>query len=235
MEIITLKITNYKEKDGIIEAISPDGVISLLCRGLFDPKSKNALLNNPLTIADVETSSGKYKYPVVSASSLIVSPLKANADLTYMSVVMLIQEATNFLLGEEEKPLIFDFLKRTIEDLRKGTNPLKIAVSYLAKVLKISGYDFGVSECVMCGSKKNIVTFSFNDGGFICGNCYTQDIPKLFNKAQMFALREAFLSENTSICDTDIGDDELVFLVHKFKEFIHDSYGYHLKATDLLK
>ena len=181
MEIITLKITNYKEKDGIIEAISPDGVISLLCRGLYDPKSKNAILNNPLTIADVETSSGKYKYTVISGSLLINSPMKTGADLTYMSIVMLLQEATNFLLGEEEKPLIYYFLKGTIEELKKGINPLKIAISYLSKVLKISGYDFGVNECVMCGSKKNIVTFSFNDGGFICCNCYTPDIPKLFN------------------------------------------------------
>ena len=193
MEIITLKITNYKEKDGIIEAISPDGVISLLCRGLYDPKSKNAILNNPLTIADVETSSGKYKYPVISGSMLINSPMKTGADLTYMSIVMLLQEATNFLLGEEEKPLIYNFLKGAIEELRKGINPLKIAISYLSKVLKISGYDFGVNECVMCGSKKNIVTFSFNDGGFICGNCYTPDIPKLFNKAQMLLSTQTFV------------------------------------------
>lgn len=234
MEIITLKITNYKEKDGIIEAISPDGVISLLCRGIFDPKSKNAILNNPLTIADIETSSGKYKYPVISGSMLITSPINPRADLKYMATVMLINEATNFLLGEEEKGLIYSYLKATIEDLKNGTNPYKIAISYLSKVLKISGYDFGVNECVMCGSKKNIVTFSFNDGGFICGNCYTPDIPKLFNKTQMFALREAFLSENTSLCHTEISDEELVFLLHKFKEFIHDSYGYHLKALDLI-
>ena len=234
MEIITLRITNYKEKDGIIEGITPKGVVSLLCRGIFDPKSKNAPLNNPLVIADIETSEGKYKYPVIKSSMLISSPINPRADLKYMAVLMLLNEVTNYLLSEEEKPLIYEFLKTTIEDLKKGTNPYKIAIIYLAKILKISGYDFGVNECVLCGSKKSIVTFSFSDGGFVCANCYTPDIPRLFNKAQMFALREAFLSPNTAITHTEISDEELVFLLHKFKEFIHDSYGYTLKSLDLI-
>lgn len=235
MEIITLRITNYKEKDGIIEAISPDGVISLLCRGVFDPKSKNALLNNPLTIVDVETSSGKYKYPVINSSMLICSPINPHADLKYMSILMLIVEATNFLLGEDEKGEIYEFLKSTINELKNGINPYKIAISYLAKVLKISGYDFGVTECVMCGNKKNIVTFSFSDGGFICQNCYTPDIPKLFNGNQMLAIRESFLSEQVYISHVDISDEELIFVLNKFKEFIFDSYGYNLKSFDLIK
>ena len=235
MEIITLKITNYKEKDGIIEAISKDGVISLLCRGIFDPKSKNALLNNPLTIADVETSEGRYKYPVVSSSLLVTSPINPHASLTYMAVLMLINESVNYLLSEDEKPSIYDYLKRTIEELKNGTNPLKISIVFLAKILRLSGYDFGVNECVMCGGKKNIVTFSFNDGGFICANCYTPDIPKVFNKNQMLALREAFLTDESSLIHTEISDEEMMFILHKFKEFIHDSYGYSLKSLDLLK
>ena len=234
MEIITLKITNYKEKDGIIEAISSDGVISLLCRGIFDPKSSNACLNNPLTVADIETSEGKYKYPVVKSSMLISSPINPHADLKYMSVLMLISEATNFLLSNEEKHVIYDHLKATIETLKKDVNPYRIAISYLAKILKISGYDFGVNECVMCGSKKNIVTFSFADGGFICGKCYTSDIPIYFNKNQMFAIREAFVTDGTTIFYPDLSDEELIYILHKFKEFILDSYGYKLKSLDLI-
>ena len=234
MEIITLRITNYKEKDGIIEALSLDGVMTLLCRGLFDPKSKNAFLNNPLTIADIETSEGKYKYPVIKSSMLINTPINPHADLKYMSVLMLIVEATNFLLSEDEKPAIYEYLKSTITEMKKGTNPYKIAISYLAKVLKNSGYDFGVNECVLCGSKKGIATFSFSDGGFICANCYTPDIPKLFNKTQMLALRESFLNKEAYISHTEISDEELVFVLHKFKEFIHESYGYKLKSFDLI-
>ena len=234
MEIIVLKITAYKEKDGIIDAISEDNEMSFLVRGIFDPKSKNAFLNNPLTIADVDFSEGKYKYPVVKSSLLIQTPINPLSDLRYMSSLMMINEATNFLLSEEEKPSIYHQLKEAIQDLKSGTNPLKIVVAYLAKILKISGYDFDVQGCVFCGSKKNIVTFSFADGGFICGNCYTPDIPKLFNKNQMLAIREAFLTDKSSI-SLAISDEELLFVLNQFAEFIHDSYGYKLKSLDIIK
>ena len=87
----------------------------------------------------------------------------------------------------------------------------------------------------MCGSKKNIVTFSFTDGGFICQDCYTPDIPREFNSRQMLAIREAFLTTEASLTNKDITDEELNFIIDKFFEFIFDSYGYRIKAYDLLK
>ena len=234
MEIIVLKVTAYKEKDGIIDAISEDGEMSFLVRGVFDPKSKNAFINNPLTIADVDFSEGKYKYPVIKSSMLIESPIIPHSDLRYMGTLMMINEVTNFLLSEDEKPAIYSQLKKTIIDLKTGINPLRILISYLANILKISGYDFDVQGCVFCGNRKNIVTFSFPDGGFICGDCYTPDIPKVFNKNQMLAIREAFLTKNTSISQ-DINDDELLFVLSEFCNFIHDAYGYKIKSLDLIK
>lgn len=233
MEIIVLRISNYKEKDGIVDAINIDEKISFLVRGLFDPKSKNAFLNNPLTVADVEFSEGKYKYPVIKSSALISSPINPHADLRYMSVIMGIAEATNYLLADEEKHLMYEDLLKAIKELKSGINPLKILVSYLAKILKISGYDFEINECIMCGNRKGIVTFSFNDGGFICENCYTPDIPRLFNKNQMLTIRESFASNLASV-QTEIEDVELVFVINKFFEFISDSYGYNMKAKDLI-
>ena len=234
MEIIVLKITPYKEKDGIIDAINEESKMSFLVRGLFDPKSKNAFLNNPLTIADIEISEGKYKYPIIKSSLLIKSPINPRADLRYMSSLLIIAEATNYLLSEEEKSEIYPFLKATIEEMKNGVNPLKILISYLAKVLKISGYNFEVNECIKCGGKKNIVTFSFSEGGFICNNCYTIDVQKLFNKNQMLVIRESFGFDNPSISNDEVNDEELLFVINKFIEFIYDSYGYKIKSFDLL-
>ena len=234
MEIIVTRITTYKEKDGIVDSISGDGKMSFLVRGLFDPKSKNALLNNPLTIADVETSEGKYKYPVITSSMLLTSPINPHSDLRYMASLMMISEATNYLLSDDEKPTIYNYLKNTINELKQNENPLRVVASYLGTILKISGYDFEINGCVMCGNKKSIVTFSFDDGGFICSNCYTPDIPKLFNKNQMLALREAFSTSSYTINGKDINDDELKFILFKFGEFIEDSYGYKIKSFDLL-
>ena len=237
MEIIVLKITQYKEKDGIIDAISKDGKHTFLVRSLFDPKNKNAGLNNPLTIADVElnTNSARYQHDIVSSSIVLFTPVILQPNLLHMASIMLINEATNFLLDDEEKPEMFTDLVETIHELKKNDNPLKVVIPYLAKILKISGYDFEVSECITCGSKKNIVTFSFNDGGFICQDCYSDDIPREFNRQQMLTIREAFLTKGAAITNNEITNEELMFIINKFFEFIFDSYGYRMKAFDLLK
>ena len=235
MEIIILKISPYKEKDGIVDAISEEGHMSFLLRGVFDPKNKNAALNNPLTIAEVELAESKYKYPIIKSSMVLVNPINLHYDLSYMAVIMMITEATLVMLNEEEKPLIYQRLTNTIKELKEGISPLKIAVSYISRILQISGYDFQVNECVKCGSKKNIATFSFNDGGFICSNCYTPDVPILFNKNQMLAIRESFNSEDTHLSNDEITDEEIIFLLHKFFEFIYDSFNYKMKSADLFK
>ena len=237
MEIIILKVTHYKEKDGIIDAISKEGKHTLLVRSILDPKSKNAVLNNPLTIADVElsTNNARYNHDVVSSSMVLFTPINPQADLQYMSCLMLINEVTNFLLSDDEKPMIYDDLANAIYEIKKHPIPLKVVIPYIAKILRISGYDFGVDECVMCGTRKNIVTFSFADGGFICQDCYTPDIPKQFNRNQMLTIREAFSTKTSSITNNDITDEEMLFILDKFFEFIFDSYGYKVKAFDLLK
>ena len=237
MEIIILKINQYKEKDGIIDAISKEGKHTFLVRSLFDPKNKNAGLNNPLTIADVELgpNNGRYQHDVISSSIVLFTPVIPQANLLHMSSIMLINEVTNFLLSDEEKPEMYFDLVNTIHELKKNNNPLKVVLPYLAKICKISGYDFEVNECITCGSKKKIVTFSFNDGGFICENCYTDDIPREFNRQQMLTIREAFLTKEPAIKNQEISDEELMFIIDKFFEFIFDSYGYRIKAFDLLK
>ena len=237
MEIIVLKINQYKEKDGILDAISKEGKHTFLVRGLYDPKSKNAGLNNPLTIADIELSpnNGRYQYDIISSSVILFTPVNPQSNLSHMASIMLINEVTNFLLSDEEKIEIYDDLLATIHEIKKNENPFKVVIPYLAKILKISGYDFEVSECINCGTRKNVITFSFNDGGFICEKCYNPDIPREFNRQQMLVIREAFLTKEAALTNKEVRDDELMFVIDKFFEFIFNSYGYRVKAFDLLK
>lgn len=235
MEIIITRITNYKEKDGIIDAICKDGKTSFLVRSLFDPKNKNAALNNVLTVADVETSEGKYKYPIITGSKIVLSPINPHADLKYMSVIMGMAEAINQLLNDEEQVELYEPIIDSLKALKNDVNPYEVFIPFLAKVLSISGYDFDVNQCVFCGGKKQILTFSFDDGGFICQNCYLNDIPKPFNKNQLIALRQSFFKKTISIEDKLLKDDELSFIIDKFLEFIYNSFGYKMKVKELIK
>ena len=154
MRVVVISITPYKEKDGIVNAISKDETITFLVRGLLGPNSKNAALNTNLVIADIELQEGNYKYPVLKSSTVITSPIKLTNDYYYLSSLMLVNEVTKNLLQDEEKTLIFNDLVGTIEALKNKNNPWMPTLIYLAKIFKISGYEFEVNKCVFSVIKR---------------------------------------------------------------------------------
>ena len=234
MKIIVLSITQYKEKDGIVDAISENGDITFLAKGIFDPKNKNAALNNSLVTADIELQEGNYKYPVLKTSSVIDNPMKLQNDLDYLTSLMLIAEMTKQLLQDEEKTLVFNSLLAAIHALKQAETPWAILLAYTAKILKVSGYEFEVNRCVFCGTTSNIVTFSFNDGGFVCQDCVEEDTERDLTKEQMLLIRAAFNVDDISTIKYNCKKEDALKVLSKFLEFISDSYGVTLKSTSLL-
>lgn len=233
MEIIILRISHAKEKDAVINALTRDGEQTLYVRGLYDPKSKNASLNNNLTIADVEISESKYGCPIVTHTKIIRYPFNINESIQYAMALFAITEATNNLLNENEKAVIFDDLYGTIVTLTEHADPFKVVLTYYTKILKVSGYNMEVNNCVKCGSKEEIVAFSFDEGGFICKNCWSPEIPRIFNKTQMLVIREAFRTKNYCIKNSNISEYDVRTIIHKMCEFIYDSYGYFMHTREL--
>lgn len=234
MKIIVLSITPYKEKDGIIDAISENGDVTFLAKGIFDPKSKNAALNNILVTADIELSDGKYKYPFLKSSSIIENPMKVDNDYYYLSCLLLIAEATKQLLQDEEKIRIFDSLISSVHQLKNAKQPWEILLVYFAKLLSVGGYQLEVNSCVFCGSKKEIVAFSFADGGFVCQNCLNPQMERDLTKEQMLLIRSSFNTQDINKIAFTCSKEDALVVINKFFDFIKESFGVYLKSASLI-
>ena len=234
MKIIVLSITPYKEKDAIIDALSENGDFTFLAKGIYNPKSKNAGLNNILVTADIETNEGNYKYPVLKTADIIDSPMKVTNDFYYLSSIMMIAEATKLLLQDEEKVQIFSTLATAIHLLKAVEQPWEILLAYMANLLKVGGYDFEVNKCVLCGTKHEILTFSFNDGGFVCKKCFEEDMVNDLTVDQMWLIRSAFNTRDLSKISFKANKEDALKVLSKFLEFIKDSYGVTLKSAALI-
>lgn len=234
MKIVVLSITPYKEKDGIIDAISEKGDITFTAKGIFDPKNKNAALNNALTIADIELQEGKYKYPLLKNASIVANPMKIKSDYYYLASIMLIGELTKSLLQDEEKERIFNSLLSTLICLKNVEKPWAILLSYIANLLAITGYEFSVNECVFCGSKQKIATFSFNDGGFVCQNCLQEDMLRDLSKEQMLLIRNAFNYKEAEKANYPVEEKDAKIVLNKLFEFISESFGIKIKSRELI-
>lgn len=234
MKIIVISINSYKEKDAIVSAISEGESITFLARGVKDPKSKNATLNNILTVADIELMDGDFKYPILKGSKPIDSSLKMNMDAEYLSSLMLIDEMVINLFPEEERYMMFPYLEKALKNIKETNDWLMTLLIFMAHVIRLGGFQLEVNRCVLCGSRNKIVAFSFVDGGFICQNCYNDDIIHDLNKSQMLLLREIVNSTDYHLKTSDYLLDDIKTLFTKFIQFIEEAFGYHFRNLRLL-
>ena len=234
MKIIVLSISPYKEKDAIVTAINEEETITFLARGIKDPKSKNSALNNILTVADIELMDGDFKYPILKGSKPLTSSLKIGMDAEYLSSLMLVDEMVLNLFPEEERYLVFPYLEKALENIKTSNDWMMTLLVLMSHIIRLGGFQLEVNRCVMCGSKSKIVAFSFVDGGFICQNCYSDEIVHDLNKAQMLLLREVVNSSDYHLRSSDYLFDDVKALFIKFIQFIEEAFGYHFKNLRLL-
>ena len=234
MKIIVLSISSYKEKDAVISAISEDQFITFLVRGINNPKSKNIAINNPLTIADIELMDGNFKYPVLKSSKQLFTPMRIDMDSKYLGSLLFINEVVNYLFPDEDKPKMFKTVEDSVTALKKSKDWLMVLLLFMAQVIRLGGFELEVNQCVNCGSKKNIVAFSFDEGGFICQNCFDESLGRDLNKDQMILLRKVCNARDMHLLDSGYNHEEALFLFEKFIHFMEEAFGYHFKNLRLL-
>ena len=234
MKVIVLTINPYKEKDAVVTAVNENETITFLVKGLKNPRSKNAALNNLLTIADIELMDGNFKHPVLKSSKPLFSSLKVDMDAEYLTSLLIIDEMMLNLLPEEDQHLAFSYLENALENLRKNSDWLMTLLLFMSHIVRLGGFQLEVNKCVMCGATKNIVAFSFNDGGFICQNCYQPEMGKDLSKDQMLLLRKIVNCRDYRLQGADYAREDMMVLLAKFTNYIEETFGYHFKNMRLL-
>lgn len=236
MKVIILNQTKYKEKDCIYSCISENEFFSFQAKGALETKSQFVFLNNPLTVADIDLlQDGRYKYKVAKSASIVSVPYKGSDKLDYLFTVSAVAELTIKALLDEEKHLLYEDLLEVLNALRAEKDPLMVLNIFVARILKLSGTQFEVDKCVSCGARSDIVAFSFEDGGFVCRKCATNDTKRDLLPAQMKIVRYAFKAKDYSCTQTEeYSKVDKIYVLKKFKDFLNESLGVDIKSIDAL-
>lgn len=241
MKIIVLSTSKYKEKDLIVNAISEDQVISFKARGGLEAKSPFAFLSNELTVAEVEFSGPEtYKNRILKSAMMISSPLQYSDSLDKLFTIKIVSEITNKASFDEENNEAYIYYPEIIKFLTglsfEHFNPYVFTMIYLSKALKMLGNGLVVDKCVRCGGTKDIVAFSFDEGGFICKNCYDPNIDNNdLNVNQMKLIRFASSVPDYSYpFNYEISEGECKALLEKMADFCNDIVGLRIENLKLL-
>ena len=231
VEGIVIRLNQYKEKDAMVSVLTKDGMVSFLARGILNPSSKNASSCLLFAYSNFTLNSKQDKL-TLTQGKLIKSYYHLYESLESMASIQLVSELIIKCL-DEDNGRIYHYLLNMLDKLSSNFDSITLSLICIAQIIKESGYALEFNECVKCGTKKDIVSFSFNEGGFICLNCLTnKDIIK--SPTMLKTYRYVFRVEPESMDKYQLNRKVSLELIDSFCEYLSSCFALkEIKALDI--
>ena len=229
-----LSETSYGETSKIINVWTKEyGIIGIMCKGAKSLKSKNRVSTMRFSYArfNIYLKQGKLS-TLISAD--VINPLKKiRSDITLIGYISYLTELTEQVIKQNNDSSLYDDFINAILKIEEGLDPLVITNILEIKYLEKLGVLFNLDECVLCGSKNNIVTIDSDKGGFICLNCLTNEV--IVDKKAIKMLRMYYYINIKSITNIKV-EVNIKNTINKFLDMYYDRYtGLYLNSKNFLK
>lgn len=194
LDVVILKVTDYKEHDALVSTVSADyGVMTFIAKGLLKPESKNASACQPFSEASLTYDQQEGKgLQVLHSASLIASHRSLREDLSKQSAMAVIAELCTHILDDNyDRQLSLDVyrtLLMCIESLETSDKVLQVLSFFMVRTLEWLGIEPQVDECTVCGDTK-INSISMDEGGFVCQDCQKELQTPIFTSEFLYAFR----------------------------------------------
>ena len=128
---------------------------------------------------------------------------------------------------------IFDIYIDTINKIEEGLNPMVMMNILEIKLLDYLGVGINLNGCAKCGTTKNIITIDPDIGGYICKDCYTNEI--IYDEKVRKMLRMYYLVDIKSVSDLKI-NDYVIEAINRFLSVYYDRYtGLYIHSKKFLE
>lgn len=232
---IVLRVSEFKEADAMVNAIGEKGFFSFFARGIRKISSKNAPATQPFSYSEFSL----FQSGSASLSLKEASPLRfygaMDESLVSSFFLSFLQEVSLKVVQEDEAASCFPYLKGVLDRFRAGQDPLALGLLYFAKVLSIGGYGLEVGECVRCHGKKGIVSLSYEEGGFLCSDCFDPDNDEKTPIRHLQIARFLFRCGIEDFPRAEWSGEESLAFYQNLADYFESQTGMRLKSISLLK
>ncbi len=231
---IIIKETPYSETSKILNVLTSDGhVIGIMAKGARSMKSKIRSCTSLFTYGVFDVYYKENKLSTLISVDIINDLANIKQDIVLISYLNYLTELTAQVLKQMESKEIYDLFISSILKINEGLNPLVIANILEIKCLDFLGVTLNLEGCVKCGNTSNIVTIDGDAGGYICSNCYTNEL--LVSSKTIKMLRMYYYVDIKSISKLDI-KEEVIQEINFFLDKYYERYtGLYLNSKNFLK
>ena len=231
IEGIVIRQVQYKEKDAMVSVLTKDGTVSFLARGILNPTSKNASSCLLFAYSNFTLNSKQDKL-TLTQGKLIKSYYHLYESLEKMASIQLVCELIIKCL-DEDNGSIFSYLKNMLELLSNDFDSKTLTLISIAHIVKESGYALEYDECVKCGCKKNIVSYSFSEGGFLCYRCIDKN-NLVLSTEHLKTYRYIFKVDENNMDHYEINSKISIELINKLCAYLSDCFSIkEIKAQEI--
>ena len=234
VEGIILNVTPYGESSKIINVYTKEyGVIGMMAKGAMSVKSKIRSASQKLTYGNFNIYYKKDKLSTVVAIDIINPLKKIKEDINLISYASYMSDLVYQVLKQTNNNKIYEDFINSLLKIEQGLDPMVITNILEVKLLDYLGVGLNLTNCIICGNKKEIVTLSSEKGGLICKNCYQNE--KLMPIDCVKILNMYYLVDIKSINKLNI-KKEIVLEINNFLTNYYDDYtGLYLKSKNFLQ
>ena len=232
VEGIILKQSDYKDNSLLLHILTKEyGKITLVASGARKPTSKTASRLFPYTKNEFlfDYHEGKTIFKLRNLS-LLQFYRHLHDDIEASLAAGVIGELADVMTYEEyDYEEVFQLIDGAFAYLNEDKRSDLIIGIVLSSLMKMNGIGANVDECAICG-KKNVVTISAKDGGFLCADCAMKSgiPPKSVHELKEFRLLSKASLEHYEVIDGLIEDAHAYIDI--FVEILRIHHGISLKS-----
>lgn len=225
---------SYGDTSKIINVFTKEGVIGLIAKGAKSLKSNLRVNTTKFTYGKFIINRKKDKLSNLLEVSVIDELKNIKQDLKLISYLSYIVELNNQILKQTyEYEELYKLFINVVLKLNDKLNPKVLCNIYEIKVLDYLGVGINFNSCAKCGSTYNIVTIDGDIGGYICKNCYTNEI--IYDNKTIKMLRMYYLIDVSTISSLKISNN-VIENINLFINTYYDRYtGLYLNSKKFLK
>lgn len=236
LEGIILKSRDYGETHRLIMIYTKEiGKITAIARGANKPKSKLSAVSQVFIQGDflIYVSKG---LSTIQQGQTLASYRHIREDIVKTAYAAYVIELTDKLI-EERKPDVFIYqqLCKTLAWIDEEETFMIPIMMFELKLFAKGGFAPSVDQCVNCGRSDNLQSFSIQEGGVLCEQCYPIDARAIQLHPNVLKLLSVFLHVGLErIGDISVKQSNKQLLRTLFDQY-YDAYGgFVLKSRNFL-
>lgn len=212
--------TPYGDTSKIINIFTKEyGIIGVMCKGAKSIKSKLRALTMKFTYGSFYIYYKEDKLSILKDVDVLDEFRTIKNDIVLISYLNYLTELTIQVYKHSSENVIYDLYISVLKKIEQNMDPLILTNILEFKYLPYLGVGLELDSCILCGRKNDIVTIDADTGGYICKNCYMDQI--LVSEKTVKLIRMYYYVAIDSISTIKISEDvarEINFFINRYYE-----------------